>query len=284
MPAPEPANNVAIVVPCFNEAQRLDTDAFSEFIRQNRAFHFVFVNDGSTDDTAQVLASLHRELGFRQVAVVNLDQNSGKAEATRQGLQFALDETFADPRGIGFVGYLDADLATPLEELLTFQHRAVANPHIQAVVGSRLHLAGRSIERKWRRRLVGSVFATLTTMLFQLGLRDTQCGAKLFRNQPWLQELVRTPFHDRWLFDVEIFIRMRKMLQTDLHSIVYEQPLERWIDAAGSRLKLKDFLMGPFKLAALALHYQGPAESVFSNSETPVHHESTEEESFKRAA
>ncbi|MHC2068167.1 glycosyltransferase [Bremerella sp. T1] len=254
------AENVAIVVPCFNEADRLDRQAFIDFARANTAFHFVFVNDGSTDNTQEVLCSLRSSSGIRQVAILHLEENSGKAEATRQGILFAQEEIFAEPRGIRFIGYLDADLATPLSELVTMHQRILAAPRIKAVIGSRLKLAGRSIDRTARRRFIGMVFATLTNLFFRLRLRDTQCGAKLFRNERWLSEIFAKPFHDRWLFDVEMFIRMRKLFRTDLHEVVYEQPLERWVDAEGSRLKAKDFLLGPFKLASLFFRYIGPGQ------------------------
>ena len=98
---------VALVIPCYNEANRLDTAAFKNFRLPSDQIEFVFVNDGSTDGTLQLLQTLPG-------SVVNLERNSGKAEAVRRGILAALD------RKPDIVGFWDADLATPFSELPGF--------------------------------------------------------------------------------------------------------------------------------------------------------------------
>src|SRR5262245_47970847 len=101
-------SRATIVIPCFNEAARLDTQRFVQYAVAAPGVDFVMVNDGSTDDTLEQLGILRRfcPQGFR---VVDLPTNCGKAEAVRQGLLNALQ---SEPE---YVGYWDADLATPLE-------------------------------------------------------------------------------------------------------------------------------------------------------------------------
>ncbi|HBE71430.1 MAG TPA: family 2 glycosyl transferase [Planctomycetaceae bacterium] len=248
-------SNIAVVVPCYNEAHRFDRAAFVRFSRENPHCHFIFVNDGSQDGTSVVLESLREQVGDRQVTVLELAKNVGKAESTRYGMRYAHSVDYSVSRGIGYIGYLDADLATPFNELLAMHQVAKNNIAIQAIVGSRLQLSGRRIRRKTLRRFVGSVFTVLTHCLFRLGLRDTQCGAKLFRNQAWLGQVTAHPFHDRWLFDVELLARIRRVFGQEFRSVVYEYPLDQWVDAEGSRLKLKDFVLGPGRLVALAIRY-----------------------------
>ena len=102
-----------IVIPCFNEAKRLDLAAFEQFAAENPDANFLFVDDGSADDTRQMLDRLADRISDR-ASVLVLEQNSGKAEAVRRGITRALE---AEPT---YVGYWDADLATPLPVIREF--------------------------------------------------------------------------------------------------------------------------------------------------------------------
>ena len=110
-----------IVVPCYNEAKRLNVAAFHEFAAQGHRQTFLFVNDCSTDDTHDVLKTLRRS-DRRRFAMLDLPRNSGKAEAVRQGMLKALTQNPA------FVGYWDADLATPLDAIPQFVDVLGASP------------------------------------------------------------------------------------------------------------------------------------------------------------
>ena len=73
----------AIVVPCYNEDHRLDTQQFLEYTRENINVSFIFVDDGSSDNTHSIIQNL--ESKSRQIMTVFLDKNCGKGEAVRQG-------------------------------------------------------------------------------------------------------------------------------------------------------------------------------------------------------
>ena len=100
---------VAVVVPCFDEAARFDVDAFVGLAA--KVDRLLLVDDGSTDGTAALLDAVADRAGDR-VRVLRLGRNGGKAEAVRAGLAAALDG------GATIAGYFDADLATPVDELL----------------------------------------------------------------------------------------------------------------------------------------------------------------------
>ena len=102
--------SVSVVLPCFNEAARFKTSE-AERLLDNPMVRLVLVNDGSTDQTLNVLSRLF-ERHQNQVSLVNFDENRGKAEAVRVGLQRAVDD------GADVVGFLDADFATPASEML----------------------------------------------------------------------------------------------------------------------------------------------------------------------
>lgn len=226
-----------IVVPCFCEEGRLDRAAFLGFARAQPDLSLLFVDDGSTDGTAGLLASLALESGGR-CAVLTLETNRGKAEAVRQGLRRAL-EGDAD-----IVGYLDADLATPLDELARLLGLLREGRH-QVILGSRVGLLGYDIQRKTSRHYLGRVFATAASLALRLRIYDTQCGAKLFRRTPALAAALRDPFVSRWAFDVELLGRLligSSEAPRLLPQAITEAPLLRWHDVAGSKLGMSDVL------------------------------------------
>ena len=189
-----------IVVPCYNEASRLDVAAFRRFIERSTTPQFLLVDDGSRDRTLEVLESL-REFAPQRIAVHDLPKNVGKAEAVRQGICRALS---GNPQ---YVGYWDADLATPLESIAEFRRLLDERTNLLMVLGSRVKLLGRSIDRRAVRHYSGRVFATAASLVLGLPVYDTQCGAKLFRVCPETCRLFREPFRTNWVFDVEILAR-----------------------------------------------------------------------------
>ena len=237
---------VQIVVPCYNEAERLDVAAFSKALGERPDTSFVFVNDGSTDDTSSVLHALSRENPGR-ITVLDQNVNSGKAEAVRQGMLAA----FAD--GAELAGYWDADLATPLDAIGDFVSVLDADPRVDLVLGARVAMLGHDIERSPVRHYAGRVFATLASMTLGLSVYDTQCGAKLFRCNDATRALFDEPFGSRWVFDVELLARYLE--HGGAPSGVRELALARWTDIPGSKVKPNDFLGGVIELARIRRRY-----------------------------
>ena len=224
-------SEVAVVIPCYNEAQRLPAEAIATFLRCHPSIAFVLVNDGSSDLTAEVLRELATQFPS-QATVVSLEKNQGKAEAVRQGILTALEQS---PQ---FVGYWDADLATPLKEIERFRSILAERPQLLLAMGSRVRLLGRHIERSAARHYLGRVFATCASIALAMPVYDTQCGAKLFRVAPQTERIFDAPFRSRWIFDVELLARLRQSLHgTDIDERICEVPLESWRDVRGSKLR-----------------------------------------------
>ncbi len=235
-----PASETVLVVPCYNEAMRLDLAQFQAFAAAHPEVRFLFVNDGSTDDTAAVLRGLceSRPESFQ---MFDMPHNSGKAEAVRTGILRAQELLPA------VVGFWDADLSTPLaefDEMLDVFHR---RPEIEMVFGARVNLLGRQVRRKLHRHYLGRVFATLVARALGLSIYDTQCGAKLFRVTEKLVDLFREPFISKWIFDVEIIARAilqrRAANLPPVAECIYEQPLTSWYDVEGSKLRPREFFV-----------------------------------------
>jgi glycosyltransferase involved in cell wall biosynthesis len=251
----------AIIIPCYNEALRLNTQEFIDSIRSNEYLYYIFVNDGSTDGTQEKLNTLCCSHPT-QMNCISLKKNSGKAEAVRKGVLNALESDFAN------IGYWDADLATPLSIIPRFCE-LLDNTRITMVIGSRVKLLGRKIERRALRHYLGRFFATFASLVLSLPVYDTQCGAKIFKNSKELKIVFSKPFSVKWTFDVEILARFIMIERfggiNPLIDSAIEYPLEEWTDVSGSKIKITDFLMGTFELFKIFLFLYAPrAEHRFS--------------------
>lgn len=185
-----------LVVPCYNEAERLPQDEYVAYAQAHPHTHFTFVDDGSTDATLEVLESVALRLP-KQLHVLSLPRNRGKAEATRFGLQTVA--TSEHPAVL--VGFWDADLATPLEAVDDFLATLARRTQIEMVFGARVALLGRQINRLPSRHYLGRIFATLASTVLSLKIYDTQCGAKIFRNSAIFRRVIAEPFDSPWIFD-----------------------------------------------------------------------------------
>ena len=242
---------VTVVVPCYNEELRLDVRAFSEFSLAGHEVGLCFVNDGSTDRTLEVLEAI-RGAAKVPCEIVDVQPNAGKAEAVRRGVVHALA---AKP---DYIAYWDADLAAPLTALADCLDLVESRTDIEMVLGSRVRLMGRSIERRAWRHYLGRVSATLVSQMLALPVYDTQCGHKLFRRTPMLERVFAEPFTSHWLFDVEIlarFLTMDPRGRQHVATMIYEWPLMRWVDVRGSKVKAIDFLKSLRDLARIQKQY-----------------------------
>ncbi len=214
----------SIIIPCYNEARRLDLDGFTELAKKSAA-RLVFVDDGSTDNTQDVLRSLVDKIG-KNAEILILPNNSGKGEAVRTGLLHAID------RGAAQIGYIDADMATPVIEVCRLMN-ALNDQPVDVVLGSRVALLGHCIERSPVRHYLGRVFATAASLTLNLPIYDTQCGAKFFNVTDHLKTALSDPFCSRWAFDVELIGRLNSLAGW---SRIREFPLHQWYDRGGSNL------------------------------------------------
>jgi dolichyl-phosphate beta-glucosyltransferase len=241
----------AIVVPCYNESARLDTAAFLAYAASHPEVQLVFVNDGSKDDTLDVLRRM--QAADPSIEILDKSPNGGKAEAVRDGMRHALRM-----EGVEIVGFWDADLATPLEAIEDLLQTMDTKVGIDIVIGARVKLLGRQIERKAARHYLGRVFATFASLTLELPIYDTQCGAKLFRVTPTLDQVLNKPFLSRWIFDVELIARLVQAQPRSgklVRDCLYEFPLQCWRDVPGSKLNSGDFLRAARELWQIRREY-----------------------------
>lgn len=222
-------NTLTLVVPCHNEAARLRPGDFLDALAQMPYLTFCFVDDGSTDATAETLALLVD--ASPAIDAVYLPRNVGKAEAVRQGVLHVLERNAPDA-----VGFWDADLATPLDAVRAFADMLERDGGADAVLGARWPHLGAHVARSVFRSCTGSVMKALIRLVLRAPVYDTQCGAKLFTRET-AAEVFAQPFVSNWLFDVELLKRLgAKRIATR----VRELALDTWHDVPGSKIRPSD--------------------------------------------
>ncbi|TVZ08379.1 DNA-binding response OmpR family regulator [Cellulophaga sp. RHA_52] len=241
-------NCVGVVIPCYNEADRLSSAEFKDFAQKNLGYHLCFVNDGSTDNTLEVLEELRKE-SENTISVYNCKKNGGKAEAVRQGvLHLAKDSQF------DYIGYLDADLSTDFRDFDELV-KTIENSEYKIVSGSRISRMGADITKESARKIISKTINLIIQNILKMPFKDTQCGAKIM-DREIATTMFNKKFITRWLFDVEIFMRMKKKYGKDnVQQLICEQPLKRWIHADGSKLSMKDSIKIVGQLAQIKMHY-----------------------------
>ena len=233
----QPGHLVSVVIPCYNEQQRLDTEAIAKFLSTRSSTRIVLVDDASTDNTLTILAALASKLP-NQVTVLRLETNQGKAEAVRHGIRHSLR---VQPQ---FVAYWDADLSTPLQDLDRLVTSALQAPDAIMFSASRTLMTRRETLQTLTRFIVSRLFARLAKAL-GTGLSDPQNGAKLLRNGPWLDQATSYPFRTRWFIDLELINRARahSPLEIDAERLFTEIPASSWQHKTGSHLRYLEVLI-----------------------------------------
>jgi dolichyl-phosphate beta-glucosyltransferase len=221
--------NTSIVIPCYNEEKGISNSDYSNFLENNPETLICFVNDGSKDNTLGVLNVLKAKHDA-QIHIISLEKNSGKAEAVRAGINYS-NQNFQHK----YIGYLDADLATTLEEFINLRNYLTGE--VVFSFGSRIRKIGSTIDRENSRFLIGRIVATFISNILDIKVYDTQCGSKLFTKQI-SEELFQKEFISKWLFDVEIFYRMIHLFEREKAiTKMREVPLKLWVEKGDSKVK-----------------------------------------------
>jgi dolichyl-phosphate beta-glucosyltransferase len=213
---------LSVVVPAYNEERRLGETlpiVWAYLHDHFPDFELIVVDDGSSDATARVVESFARV--HRGVKLVSYRPNRGKGFAVRTGILEAEGP---------LVLFSDADLSTPIEGVEALLSRIDAGSDVaigsRAVPGSDL-----KVRQPWYRELAGRSFNRLAQLLATPGLRDTQCGFKLFRRHA-ARDVFGRLVEDGFSFDIEaLHVAIR------LGYEVTEVPVQ-WMHREGSKVRL----------------------------------------------
>jgi dolichyl-phosphate beta-glucosyltransferase len=226
---------ISIVIPAFNEAGRIQSaiyDIWNYMSTQGSRFEIIVVDNSSTDGTDAVVSSIADKL--ENVRLIRTSRsNRGKGYAVKKGI-------FASQGNL--LLYCDADMSAPIKEIeklitwighgfdISIGSRAMKESHI-------------TVKQPWYRGIMGRIFNCAVKVIVLRGIRDTQCGFKLFRG-----DIAKKIFNkvriEGFGFDVEVLFIAGKLGYS-----IKEVPIE-WSDAEHSKVKIvKDslyMLMGLF--------------------------------------
>ena len=188
--------SVSVVIPTYNEAKRVEKTigTIGHFLTRKKAnYEIVVVDDGSTDGTLNVV----RKLQENRVKTLSNRENRGKGHSVKRGV-------FASAKP--WILVTDADLSTPIEELEKF----IPHTDHDVLVGSRALPASQVIVRQpFYRDYGGKLFNMFVQAVTLPGIKDTQCGFKLFRADA-ARKIFEKHTIDRFGFDVEALYLARK--------------------------------------------------------------------------
>lgn len=216
---PEAPPRLSVIVPAYNEEERLKESLpkiLTYLDAQNYSYEVVVVDDGSADGTSKVAGEIG---GHRPVRVLRNEPNSGKGYSIKRGMMEARGE---------YRLFSDADLSTPIEELGKFW--PLAGDGNDVVIGSRaLPDSVLEVRQAFYRELMGRAFNLIVQTLLVGGIRDTQCGFKMFSARA-AEKIFPLQTLAGFSFDVELLVLARK------HGFKIAEVPVRWINSPASKV------------------------------------------------
>lgn len=216
------APHLAVIVPAYDEAARMLPTLerlAAYFAEQPYSWSVTVVSDGSMDGTNAIVEEF--AAGHEAFALLAYSPNRGKGYAVRKGMLEVPGE---------LVLFSDADLAAPIEEVEKLLPKLEEGFDI--AIGSRpLKESRLEVRQPWFREMMGRAFNFAVQMLAIRGLKDTQCGFKVFRKDVAVDVFSRCKL-DGFGFDFESL-----MIARDLGYSIAEVPI-RWRHQEGSKVRL----------------------------------------------
>lgn len=213
---------LSIIIPAYNEAKRLPktlSEIDKYLSKQNYNYEILVINDGSKDETSDVINGLN----IKNLRFIDNKENHGKGYVVRQGMLEAKGK---------YRLFTDADNSTSIdqvENILPWFDKGY-----EVIIGSR-EVAGAklAVPQPWIRRFLGGTFRFIVNVFTGLWeIKDTQCGFKAFSDKA-VDDIFPRLTLDRWAFDVEILCLARK-----LNYKVKEVPVV-WINDLESKVNFK---------------------------------------------
>jgi dolichyl-phosphate beta-glucosyltransferase len=227
-PGAQAVPTLSIVIPAYNEAARIELalERVLAFVASRELpSEVIVVDDGSSDSTGLIVQRFIAGHPSGRVQLLRMGQNRGKGAALRAGV--------LSSRGARIL-LMDADLATPIEELDNLWRALDAGAEV--AIGSRAISGARILRSQSRlREMFGRAGNLWIQALAVPGVQDTQCGFKLFEGE-WGRRLWRISREERFGVDVEVLCLARRRFGLRIDEIGV-----RWEHRDGSKVKARDY-------------------------------------------
>lgn len=227
---------LSILIPVYNESERLEKtfSALADGLvcKQLTLTEIVFVNDGSTDNTSQMISEVKSELEKKsrsKVKVVTYKKNKGKGYAVKMGMLKASGD---------YLLLIDADISTPLVEIVKFEK--YVRKDVNVVIGTRKN--GKStviVAQPMYRQLLGRGFTLVSQIILNTWVSDFTCGFKLFSRNAY-RKIGSEMKIKRWGYDAEVMFLSRKY-GYDINEVAV-----KWSNDDRSKVRLVRDIIGSF--------------------------------------
>lgn len=239
-------NRVALFIPCFNEAKRIDLSSLQKFIEeQDNLIDFYFVDDGSSDNTSEIIRSSLTKA--KNCFLIPISSNLGKGNAIRYGIQNIACEHYK------YYGFIDADLDIPLHQVLKL-YECLENTEASFAISNRGFYNEFQFFRL--RSYISLIMVQIANGIigFRPVIKDTQCGCKMLKAD-LVDVCFGHKFVSQWLFDIEIFLRLKRH-RYNARNLIVEVPLKISKNALKSTSKVLSGHKILYQLYLIKQHYK----------------------------
>ena len=245
---------ISLVIPCYNESKRLPllTNGLQSFLKNwKESCEIIIVDDGSKDNTFQLLKSDEFIQSDSRIKVIQMPQNGGKGAALKFGINTATGK---------YILTLDADMSSTPNELIEWQKRVPTLFSQESVfIGSRVHIDSK-IDALQHRKWIGGIFNGIVKALTPLKINDTQCGFKLYPAEK-AKEIFNALDVLGWAHDVEVLYRFHNAAipivemplswknEDDSKVNVITDSIKMFLEILkiSSKMKFKQLFLSPFE-------------------------------------
>ena len=199
--------------------------------------NFLFVDDASTDNLDYIYSLKEK---YKNVFYLRLTKNLGKANAIREGLLYATNNTQLNTHTLGYLDFDDSILASEVQRIIAlFNCKIEELNSIDTLWASRVKLNGRNITRSNLRHFYSRILITLIGLNYPSLPYDSQCGFKLFLNDNRFRKSIQSKFFTKWFIDLEILTRLTQIGNTKIN--IWEEPLISWKETNSSNYNLSSY-------------------------------------------
>ncbi len=214
----------SLVVPAYNEEKRLPRailDIHAFFSKYSKDLEVLIVIEKSTDRTLELAREMTKDKDYFRV--IDNQVQRGKGYAVKSGMLQAQGE---------LVFFMDADLSTPLVEVLNFLSHFAEEPSVDIIIGSRAHNQSEILKSQNPiRKNMGRTFNKIVQSFAVKGIEDTQCGFKAFRRKT-VHPIFSRQSLDGFAFDVEILL-----IAIELGFTIDTRPI-KWVNDPDSKVHI----------------------------------------------
>ncbi len=199
------------------------------------------MDDASTDNLDYIS---YLEKKYKNVYYLRLTKNLGKANAIRQGLLYASNNTQLNSNILGYLDFDDSILASEVQRIISLFGDKIKNFNsVDTLWASRVKLNGRYVTRSYLRHFYSRILITLIGFNYPSLPYDSQCGFKLFFNDKRFRQSIQSRFLTKWFIDLEILIRLTQIGGKKIN--IWEEPLMSWKETKSSNYNF----MSSFRIA-----------------------------------